>query len=244
MADQQVRRTLMNLYRIVEAGEKGFATTASNMPNPGLKILLMSYAQQRANFKEEIRSELRRQGGEFTPGRSLPGMVHRGRVNIFAAMSIDKESQERVILKEAAVGEGAAMRTYASALSTDLPPQVREMVERQFAEVRKVVETIKLLRGVGNRKMVVNVYQDDNDASIAMQNLLGAGFQADSIERMSLKRTELYEGRGATVPETILSGAVGGAIWGGVMGVFAGIGVVETNFLYPEFAPAWVIWLL
>ena len=46
---------------------------------------------------------------------------------------------------------------------------------------------------------------------------------------MNLNDQVLYQGKGATQLETILSGAFGGALWGGLTGIPAGIGVIQTT---------------
>ena len=38
MQDLKVQRALQHLFQITEAGEKGYATAAINMPDPALKI--------------------------------------------------------------------------------------------------------------------------------------------------------------------------------------------------------------
>ena len=95
MSEPVIQNILGKLYRTVEAGEKGYATAATNTPNPGLKILFKIYAQQRAKFKEEIRSEIQHFTSNFNPGSSIPAMIHRGRVTIFAAMTIEKETRKK-----------------------------------------------------------------------------------------------------------------------------------------------------
>ncbi len=43
--------------------------------------------------------------------------------------------------------------------------------------------------------------------------------------------TELYSGGGSTIRETIVSGAVGGALWGTVAGILAAIGIFQSASL-------------
>src|SRR5512133_3330953 len=136
MTDQQVRHTLRSLYRVAEAGEKGFATAASNVPNPGLKVLFKTLAAQRAEFKTELLDELHRQWQNTPPGSSIPGMIHRGRVAIFAGMSGDRASSERIILRETALGERVAFNAYTKALAEELPTPIHEMIARQMEAVR------------------------------------------------------------------------------------------------------------
>jgi uncharacterized protein (TIGR02284 family) len=211
MTDRQVRNTLRRLYRVAEAGEKGFATAATNVPNPGLKVLFKTFAAQRAQYKHELLDELHRMGQKTPPGSSIPGMVHRGRVAIFAGMSGDQASCERVILREAALGERVAVNAYAKAMDEDLPAPIRERVARQMEEVRLARQQVNLLLGQDDQRALVQLFDTEARARQAVHALEEAGFSPASIQQIDLGSRELYPGRGATVPETVLSGAVGGA---------------------------------
>jgi uncharacterized protein (TIGR02284 family) len=229
MSNRQTLKALSSLYRIVEAGERGYAVAAANVNNRGLKLLFKSFAQQRANFKTEIFTEMKHLSEHVQPPRSsILAMIHRGRIDIFAALTIGDENVEQVVLKEVVLGESVALRAYEKTLKNDLPPMVREMVAHQFEEVRQVVEQVKLMRGKDGKRLLVRQYDTEMDASRAIQLLNEAGFAQESIEKVPVdKAVALYKGRGTTMRETILSGAVGGAFWGAVSGVLAAIGVLQ-----------------
>jgi uncharacterized protein (TIGR02284 family) len=245
MNEIQVQQILKKLYRIAEAGEKGYATAAVNMPYSGLKVLLKSFAQQRANFKEEILAVLRRYGGESQPGTSIPGIIHRGRVAIFAGMSIERDRQVRVILKEALVGERVALREYEKALREDLPGEVREMVQRQLDEMKQVVDQVEMLRGRAGKRVSVGLFDSPNSAEQAIQKLRSTGIDTSTVEITTLDDSHEYQGAGATVMETAASGAFGGALWGGLTGILVGYGAVQST--HPAGAPLsqwFVTWLI
>jgi len=230
MTNQQVFTTLSRLYRIVEAGEKGFATAAANVNNRGIKVLFKSYAQQRAKYKQELLTELRRLGANFQPRSSIRGIIHRGRVAIFAAMNLEPDKQEMVVIKEAVLGEKFAVRTYKSTLDKELPPQTQAIVARQYDEVCKISDQVNLMRGKEGKRLIVGLFDRDDEARLAVQSLIDSGFPKEEIEIFALeKNIELYEGKGTTVLETILSGAFGGALWGGLIGILAGFGVVQMS---------------
>ena len=158
MNNQRVVKELDHLYRIVEAGERGYAVAASNVGNRALKILFQTFAQQRANFKEQLSGEIQRLGGHVLVSSSFLGMVHRGRIDIFAALTIGAENVEKLILKEVMIGERVALGTYENTLDRDLPPDTREIVARQFEEVRRVVHQVRLMRGRnGNKRWSVSM---------------------------------------------------------------------------------------
>ena len=231
MDSQRVVKALGYLYKITEAGERGYMVAASNVSNRALKILFQTFAQQRANFKDELNVEIQRLGGHTRGRRSLDflGMVHRGRIDIFAALTIGAENVEKVILKEVMVGERVALAAYENTLKKDLPPDIRDMVTRQYEEISKVVDQVRSLRGRNGKRMVVRLYDSNADAEKAVQSLKQAAIPEDEIQKESLnpeKDLKLYRS-GSTILETIISGAVGGAIWGTVAGILAAIGIFQ-----------------
>jgi uncharacterized protein (TIGR02284 family) len=231
MSKQQTLRALSSLYRMVEAGERGYAVAAANVDNRGLKLFFKSYAQQRANFKTEIFEQMRHINGNVHPPRgSILAMIHRGRIDIFAALTIGDENREQVVLKEVTLGEGVALRAYENTLKKDLAPKIREVIARQCDEVRRVVEQVHLMQGTNGKRLLVRLYDTETDANLAIQRLREAELVLESIEKVPVDKTAvLYTGRGTTVRETILSGAVGGAFWGAVIGVLAVISVFQLS---------------
>ena len=158
-------------------------------------------------------------------------------------MSTDHKSQAIVILKEVVIGERSALRAYNSVLKNDLPEPTRGLVVRQHAVIRKVFEQVQRLRESEAYRSSVRVVSSDQDANLAVQALVDAGFKIDEIERMDLNDQVLYQGKGATRQETILSGAFGGALWAGITGMAAGFGVIES-FEMVEMWAAFGIWLV
>ena len=132
--NKRVVDTLNHLYKMCDAGERGFGTAAENVSNRGLKVLLKNYAHQRRQFAAELRAEIERLGGQPTERTSIRGIVHRGRMDIVATLTIGPENAENVVLKEAALGEQAAVNAYKRALETDLPAETRQLVERQYGK--------------------------------------------------------------------------------------------------------------
>lgn len=230
------RKVLIDLYKIVEAGEKGYAVVASNVSNRALKVLFKTYSQQRLQFKEEILAELQRLGGDARPASSVLGMIHRGRIDIFATLTIGAENVEKVLLKEVMLGERVAIKAYENTLKKDLPPETRAMLQDQFQMLRKVVDQIRLLRGQNGKRLVLRLYDSRSDAEQALLSLKRAGIAENTIEMEDFDSPALdaYKDRGTTIFETILSGAVGGAIWGVVAGLLAGLGIVRMAALNQE----------
>lgn len=52
-----------------------------------------------------------------------------------------------MVLKEVLLGEKVAVKAYEKTLRKDVPPGTREMLERQFDEVRNAIEQVRLIKG-------------------------------------------------------------------------------------------------
>jgi len=239
------RNALTSLYKIVEAGEKGYAVVAANAKNRALKILFQSCSQQRYKFKEEIFAELQQLGGQIRPKDSVLGMIHRGRIDIFSHFTIGDENVEKVLLKEVLLGERVALRAYERTLKEDLPPEAHALVDRQFREVRQTVDQMRSLRGQNGKRLMLRLYDTRKDAEQAFQSLTAAGIpQADiKIEDYHPPALEPSESPPTTLLETILSGVVGGEIWGVVVGVLAAVSILVIAALNGEQASTLVVLL-
>lgn len=220
--------TLSRLVQIVDAGERGYATAAVSIRHPGLKVLFKSYAQQRARLQEELQSEIERLGGDFEPRTSLRGTIHRGRLAILATMTIEDERREQGVIKEALIGERYALRAYQQALAGDLPEPTRLLLERQRAEIAEVVEQVELLREQDGYRMYVQLCDSETSVESAIQMLKSTGLHEAEIDRFFFfDEVERYDGKSVTAYETVLSGAVGAALWGGLSGALMAFAAVS-----------------
>ena len=229
----RARRALNHLYLILDAGERGYAMAAANVNNRALKMLFRTYARQRADFKAELQGQ--------TPGLRIPiyslvgflAMIHRGRISIFAALTIGEQNGERVVMKEVLVGEAATLRAYERALSSGLPAGLAELVRKQSQAVQETVEQVELMRGKHGKQVVMRLYDSDGDARRAEKMLQQAHMGSSPMDTLAVENeTEPYDdGMRGTMFETILSGAAGGALWGAVSGALAGLGVLHLPTL-------------
>jgi uncharacterized protein (TIGR02284 family) len=230
MNSANTRQALIYLYKYVEAGEKGYAVVASNVRNRALKILYRACAQQRLKFKEEIFDEIQRLGGHTRPRSNILGILHRGRIDIFTAMTIGDESVENMLLKEILVGESAALRAYQKTLRADLPSETRRMVERQLNEVRNIVEQTELMKGKDGRRLLIRMYDSRQAAEHARKTLKDAGVAEEAVELRTWDHgMDLYQGRGTTVRETVMAGAVGMGSLGFLAGILAALGIAQIS---------------
>lgn len=141
--NQRAISTLNGLIAICKDGENGFRVAADGVrTNSDLRLLFHAYAQERAQFAAELQAEVRRIGGDPATGGSVRGAVHRRWMHIKAAIT---GRDERSVLAECEAGEDAAVKAYDAALTAELGPPQRDLVNRQRAEVKRAYAKIRVL---------------------------------------------------------------------------------------------------
>lgn len=237
MNNQETIRTLKQLHEICKAGERGFDIVAKAINNRGLKVMLKTYAQQRRQMADELQSAVESLGGKISQRRHLLGMIHRGRIAIMSTLAIGPIETENVALKEAVLGEKAAQKAYQRALNKPLPAEVKALVQSQFEQIQDVSQKVNRLRGLPSDRLVVRLFNSEQDAETAVAALEKVSFPHDAIETINLSQTNdfyrHYKEEASVTDEAAVSGTLGGAIWGSILGAVAGIGLLQFSGLEP-----------
>lgn len=135
-------KTLNELIETSEDGKKGFAEAAEKATDATLKA---EFSQRAANCSasvQELTTAVRSLGGEPEKGGSVTGAAHRGWVAVKAAVG----DNNIAVLEEIERGEDYAKAAYRKALEQDLPPQARDVVQKQYDGVLKNHDRMKELR--------------------------------------------------------------------------------------------------
>lgn len=246
MSDKEVVDTLNGLHRICVAGERGFNAVAENVSNRGLKVLLKMYAQQRQRFANELKTKIVDRAGQVEERRTLLGMIHRGRIDIFSTLTIGRSNVERVALKEAIVGEKAALRAYKKALDANkLPAEIITIIQKQYSQIQTTHDQVERLIGKPGDHLVVSLLEGEQNVAQATQELKSAGFPKEAIATLTINQmSDVYQGTGSTIGETIISGAVGGALWVSALGALSGLLMIFTPGIGSDTLSAGAIWSL
>ena len=80
----------------------------------------------------ELQEMVRSIGGEPEIGSSVGGALHRGWLNIKVAIT---GKDDLTVLNECERGEDTAVESYLKALQKNLPPEIKAIVEHQYAGV-------------------------------------------------------------------------------------------------------------
>ena len=100
-------------------------------------------AQDCATGATELQQLVTRLGGRPENRGSVAGTVHRGWVNLKAAVA---GRDDLAILEECERGEDVAKAHYGKALETTLPDDIRQVVKRQYEGVIHNHDQIRDLR--------------------------------------------------------------------------------------------------
>ncbi len=211
---QHERKVLRRLYAILDAGEMGYAVAAANVDSRAVKMLFKTYARQRADFKAQLQHWDLHEGRSHYSLMSILSMIHRGRIDILAAMTIGELNRDRVVLKEVLVGERAALREYRRAIESAPPNRLGEVVRKQYDAIKDAMDQVQLMRGRDGKQLVIRLYDNDAAARQAVRALQEALLTASMPDEVYVEAdTQDYFLVGhSQLLETILSGACGGAL--------------------------------
>jgi uncharacterized protein (TIGR02284 family) len=145
MAQQkEIISTINSLIETLKDGQQGFRQAAEGVKDPALKSLFNEYSMQRAKFAGELQAQAV-QLGESDPEQSssAAGAMHRAWINIKSAVT---SQDDHAILSECERGEDSAVKEYKEALEAEISSPVREIISRQYGEVKSAHDRIRDLR--------------------------------------------------------------------------------------------------
>ena len=91
----------------------------------------------------ELQDEVRRLGGDPEKAGSTAGALHRGWIDIKAAVT---GQDQHAIVAEAERGEDVAKNAYDEALKEPLPASAQTVVQQQAAKVRQAHDRVREIR--------------------------------------------------------------------------------------------------
>jgi uncharacterized protein (TIGR02284 family) len=143
MDNEGVVDILNKLIETCKDGEYGFRTCAEHAKSERLRTVFLERAASCRDGATQLQAEVARLGGHPETDSSAPGVLHRGWVNLKAALT---GHDDLAALNECERGEDAALERYREAIKKDLPSDVAAIVERQYEGVKRNHDQIRSLR--------------------------------------------------------------------------------------------------
>ncbi len=138
----QVISTLNDLIEINRDAQKGFHDAAERIHAREIKTMCMEQSLSRAHFVGELQTMVHSLGDEPEDTGSVTGALRRGWMDLKAALG----GGDHAILTVVESSEDHALAQYRKALATQLPADVKDIVDMQAKSVRQAHDQIKALR--------------------------------------------------------------------------------------------------
>jgi uncharacterized protein (TIGR02284 family) len=141
---KEIISTIDSLIETLKDGQEGYKQAAGAVKDHELKTLFDTYSLQRSKFAGELQSEAIRLG-EPKPenSSSTAGALHRAWIDIKSAVA---SQDAHAILAECERGEDSAVKEYKKAMEEAIPAPIRDIVSRQYTEVKSAHDRIRDLR--------------------------------------------------------------------------------------------------
>src|SRR5438477_9916012 len=146
---KEIISTINSVIETLKDGQEGFKQAAEGVKDPQLKSLFNEYSQQGSQFAAELQSHLQSMGEpEPATTSSAAGALHRAWINLKSAVT---RGDDHAILAECERGEDSAVEEYKKAIDQNLSAQLREIVSRQYSEIKNTHDRIKNLRDTAKK---------------------------------------------------------------------------------------------
>ena len=132
MAQLTERTALNHLIETCTDAARGFRSAADHVRDDRLKAFFSQMAEQREHFAAALLPHAQRLGGDAPSDGTKAAALHRGWIDIKSRIT---RHDDGAILAEAERGDGITLHVFKDAVEGMLPPEVRDLVEKQFAEI-------------------------------------------------------------------------------------------------------------
>ena len=136
--------TLNTLIATLIDSVTGYEDSAANIDNSRLQELFRDNARERQRVVEDLRSEVRRLGGNPEDDGSFLGKTHQRFLDLKAAIA---GRDEKAVINETERGEDYLKEKFETALNAGtLSGESRAVVERAYQSVRKGHDQVSSLK--------------------------------------------------------------------------------------------------
>lgn len=134
---------LNRLARVCKDSEMGLRRAAAEVQDQQFRTMLHAAALHRSKWLEQIRNEVRAEGGKAANDGSLAGTLHRNWMNLRYAVNLHRQD---VVLRECLRGEEFALKQFESIIE-EHEVKMDAVLENLFVNI---IETRNKLREILN----------------------------------------------------------------------------------------------
>jgi uncharacterized protein (TIGR02284 family) len=135
-----------DLMQTLEDGRDGFAAGAEKLEKDGEVELAQTFRDlgaRRGQLSDELQRIAASYGDQIDESGTIAAKVHRGWMAVKDALA---GSDPDGVLDAAEQGEDHAVSEYEKALTEDISPEFKTVLQRQLGEIRSAHDQVKALR--------------------------------------------------------------------------------------------------
>jgi uncharacterized protein (TIGR02284 family) len=138
--------TLQELTEFINDRREGYERAAKESKNPEFQSYYRQLSNQSVNWSNELNAYIRSYGGAAETDTTIKGKFYRQWMDIKSAFT---GNDEEAILGNNIHGEEWAIKAYDDALnSNNLPPEIRQVVDRQRQTSIETYNKLKQMKSV------------------------------------------------------------------------------------------------
>jgi len=244
------------LIELNRASEQNFFTTAEQVDNRAVKLLLKAYAQQKAEFARQLAQTLPTtdERGMNHPLHTATepttdpadladeeppvgsGFLNRGWLNLRAALVIRRQWRQRVAIKALLENEQALLARYKEESHQLENEQLALLLVKQREQTETTYRQLKLLAEPNAPRLVLRLFDQSAPAQQVVERLQRI-ISPEEIVAVPITEVPVYYKEAQAHPrnqrETVVTGALLGALFGAILGaiygVFQAVALPELN---------------
>lgn len=213
--------TLSCLSQACFNSQEAYAYAAQHTRNRGLKLVLKSYAQERAQFQEQLAAF----DPSLAPGATPPvahaagNAVSRGWASMRAWFTIRRQSRQRLLMQKAQQSDKEAIVAYQDALGHGPAPELDRLLHEQLSALYRAENRLTSLAAPRRDGiLLVRLYERPEQVVQVVSELEGAGVQRDHVYVADVEQLTPYADdvpdRERARWETMAAAAIVGAVLG------------------------------
>ena len=122
-------------------GKNGYETASEDAASAALRSTFSAYSKERAEFAQQLKTEIIKMGGNLENGAEPSDEVSRAWLDVKTALS---SRDNKVVLNACIVGEKAAVKAYDAVLkNNELPPKIRAVLNNQRRNIEEALDEVE-----------------------------------------------------------------------------------------------------
>lgn len=147
MALEEHSALLEKLIEETQESARGFLSAQSDVTDEDLSHTFDALTAKRAEIVDDLQRAARRLGSESEAEEESSPLeaLERGWLSIKAAMTIEHDKTDAIVLAKRVEKEDAVLAAYDEALQQSLPPDLEQLLQRQRGQIRETREELAQL---------------------------------------------------------------------------------------------------